>query len=159
VVLASLAIQLVALATPLFTQVVIDKVVVHQTRSTLVTIAVAMALFVLFSSAMTWMRQYLIIHTGNRVDAILGAKVFRHLFRLPIAFFENRPTGTLVARLQGIEDIRQFVAGAAVSLVLDVPFLVVFVAVMFWYSVQLTWIALALLTALVILSALVTPRF
>ena len=159
VLLASLAIQLVGLGTPLFTQVVIDKVVVHQTQSTLITIVVAMAVFVVFSALMTWMRQYLVLHTGNRVDAVLGAKVFRHLLRLPIAFFENRPTGTLIARLQGVEDIRQFVSGAAVSLVLDIPFLVVFVAVMFLYSVPLTLIALGMLVLLVILSLLVTPRF
>lgn len=159
VLIASLAIQLVGLATPLFTQVVIDKVVVHQTRSTLIAVVVAMAIFVLFTATMTWMRQYLVLHTGNRIDAVLGAKVFRHLFRLPIAFFENRPTGTLVARLQGIEDIRQFVAGAAVSLCLDLPFLFVFLAVMFCYSAPLTCIALGMLTALVVVSLLVTPQF
>jgi len=159
VLLASLAIQLVGLATPLFTQVIIDKVVVHQTRSTLWAVGVALAMFMLFSALMTWMRQYLVLHTGNRIDAVLGQDVFRHLLRLPLPYFEKRPTGTLVARLQGIEHIRQFVAGAAVTLLLDCPFLLIFLAVMFWYSWQLTVIALAAMTLIAGLSLAVTPVF
>ena len=83
VVLASLVIQLLALGTPLFTQVIIDKVVVHRTESTLIVIAIGLGVFMVFSSLLSWVRQYLILHTGNRVDAVLGAAVFRHLFRLP----------------------------------------------------------------------------
>jgi subfamily B ATP-binding cassette protein HlyB/CyaB len=76
VLLASAALQIVALATPLFTQAIIDKVVVHRTQSTLIAIGVAMAVFVLFTSLLTWVRQYLVLHTGNRVDAVLGAAVW-----------------------------------------------------------------------------------
>ena len=131
VLLASLSIQLVGLAAPLFTQIIIDKVVVHQSNSTLIVIGVALVMFMLFTSAMTWLRQYLVLHTGNRIDAVLGAQVFRHLLRLPLPYFEQRPTGTLVARLHGVETIREFVSGAAVTLLLDLPFLFVFLAVMF----------------------------
>ncbi len=159
VLLASLAIQVVGLATPLFTQVVIDKVVVHQTESTLWVVGVALLMFMLFSVAMTWMRQYLVLHTGNRIDAVLGQQVFRHLLRLPLVYFEERPTGTLVARLQGMENIRQFLAGAAVTLLLDCPFLLIFLAVMFWYSWQLTLIALGALLLIALLSLAVTPVF
>ena len=159
VLLASLAIQLVGMATPLFTQVIIDKVVVHQTQSTLWAVGVALAMFMLFSALMTWMRQYLVLHTGNRIDAVLGQSVFRHLLRLPLPYFEQRPTGTLVARLQGIENIRQFVAGAAVTLLLDCPFLLIFLGVMFWYSWQLTLIALAAMVLIASLSLAVTPVF
>jgi subfamily B ATP-binding cassette protein HlyB/CyaB len=159
VLLASLVIQLIGLGTPLFTQVVIDKVVVHQTRNTLIVVAVGMFVFMAFSSIMTWMRQYLVLHTGNRIDSVLGSKVFGHLLRLPMLYFENRPTGTLVARLQGVENIRQFVSGAAVTLLLDCPFLVIFLAVMFWYSWQLSLIALGILAIISILSVLVTPVF
>lgn len=159
VIVASLAIQLVALATPLFTQVVIDKVVVHHTRSTLWVVGIALVMFMLFSSIMSWMRQYLVLHTGNRVDAVLGEAVFRHLFRLPMPYFEHRQTGVLVARLHGVEQIREFVAGAAVTLLLDCPFLVIFLAVMFWYSWQLTLIALGILLLIVGLSLGVTPIF
>ena len=157
VLAASLALQVVGVATPLFTQVVIDKVVVHQTTSTLAVVALGLLIFMLFSAAMSWLRQYLVLHTGNRVDAVLGSEVFWHLLRLPMPYFEHRPTGTLTARLHAVETIREFLAGAAVSLLLDLPFLVVFLAVMFWYSWQLTLIAVAGLALIAVLSALVTP--
>jgi ATP-binding cassette, subfamily B, bacterial HlyB/CyaB len=154
---ASLALQIVGLTTPLFTQVIIDKVVVHQTSSTLVLIAVGLFLFMVFSAGMSWLRQYLILHTGNRVDAVLGSEVFWHLLRLPMPYFEQRPTGTLIARLHAVETIREFLAGAAVSMLLDLPFLVVFVGVMLWYSWQLTLIAVLVLGLIALISALVTP--
>lgn len=157
VLLASLLIQLIALATPLGTQVIIDKVIVHQTTSTLVVVAVALAVLLLFNAAMSWLRQYMVLHTGNRVDAVLGSQVFRHLLRLFLPYFERRSTGTLVARLQAVETVREFVAGAAVSLVLDFPFLFVFLAVMFWYSWQLSLIAVGVLGVIVVLSVAVTP--
>jgi ATP-binding cassette, subfamily B, bacterial HlyB/CyaB len=157
VLLASLFIQLVGLATPLFTQVVIDKVVVHQTQSTLIAIAAGLAMFLLFNAGMSWLRQYLVLHTGNRVDAVLGSQVFRHLLCLPLTYFERRPTGTLIARLQAVETIREFMAGAAVTLMLDFPFLLVFVAVMFAYSWQLTLIALGVLGLVAALSVAVVP--
>ena len=153
---ASLVIQLLALGTPLFTQTVIDKVVVHRTESTLLVIAVGMAVFMIFSAILTWVRQYLVLHTGNRVDAVLAAAVFDHLFKLPPRYFENRPTGVIAARFQGVETIREFIASAAVSLVLDLPFLFIFVGVMFWYSAKLTLIALAILA---VISLIVAPKF
>lgn len=159
VLLASVSIQLVGLAVPLFTQVIIDKVVVHQTQSTLIVIGVALVMFMVFTSGMTWLRQYLVLHTGNRVDAVLGSQIFRHLLRLPLPFFEQRTTGVLVARLQGVETIRQFVSGAAVSLLLDLPFLLIFLAVMFFYSWQLSLIALGLLGVIAIMSVAVVPLF
>ena len=157
VLLASLAIQIVGLATPLFTQVVIDKVVVHQTQATLMAIAAGLGIFLVFNAAMTWMRQYLVLHTGNRVDAVLATQVFGHLFRLPLPYFEHRPTGTTVARLQGVETIREFITDAAISFVLDLPFLVVILAVMFVYSWQLSLIALGIVFLLALVSLLVTP--
>lgn len=159
VLLASLAIQLVGLATPLFTQVIIDKVVVHQTHSTLIVLGIGLVMFMLFTSGMSWLRQYLVLHTGNRIDAVLGSQVFRHLLRLPLPYFEHRPTGTLVARLHGVETIREFVSGAAVTLVLDFPFLLIFLAVMFAYSWQLSLIAVGLLGTIAFISFLVAPVF
>lgn len=157
ILIASLAIQLVGLVTPLFTQVIIDKVIVHQTQSTLIAIAAGLVMFMLFNGAMTWLRQYFVLHTGNRIDAVLGSQVFRHLLHLPLPYFEHRPTGTLVARLHGVETVREFISGAAVTLLLDLPFLLIFLAVMFWYSWQLTLIALLLLSLITALSFAVTP--
>ena len=157
VLLASLAIQLMALATPVFTQVVIDKVIVHHTLNTLIVIGIALFVFMAFTAGMSWVRQYLVLHTGNRIDAVLGAQVFEHLFKLPPRYFEHRPTGTLVARIHGVETIREFLSGAAVTLILDVPFLLIFLAIMFYYSWLLTLITLAILGLIVGLSLTITP--
>lgn len=159
ILLASLALQLVGLATPLFTQVVIDKVVVHQTQSTLAAVGAALFFCLLFSAAFTWVRQYLVLHTGNRIDAVLGSRVFAHLLRLPLPYFAARPTGTVVARLHGVETVREFISGTAVTLLLDLPFMTVLLAVMFWYSWQLSLIVLGMLLALSLLSVVVTPLF
>lgn len=158
VLLASLVIQLMALATPLFTQVVIDKVVVHHTQSTLTVIGIALGMFMLFTAVMTWIRQYLVLHTGNRVDAVLGIQVFEHLFKLPTRYFEHRPTGVVVARLHAVEHIREFVSGAAVTLLLDCPFLLIFLGLMFYYSVPLSLVSLGILGLIVGLSFAVSPR-
>ena len=157
VLAASLVLQLVALATPLCTQVIIDKVVVHHSSSTLVVILAALGMFIAFSAALSYARQYLLLHTGNRIDSVLGMRTFEHLLRLPPRYFETRPTGTLVARLHGVETIREFITGAAASVLLDVPFLIVFLAVMFWYSVPLTLIAAALICVLAAASLAITP--
>ena len=156
---ASLLLQLLALGLPLFTQAIIDKVVVHQTESTLIALGIGMAVFLLATAILSWVRQYLVLHTGNRVDAVLGATVVDHLFKLPLRYFQHRPTGIVAARLHGVETIREFVSSAAVTLVLDIPFLLIAVAVMFWYSVPLTLIALGMLGAIALLSTLVAPVF
>ena len=157
VLLASLFIQTIALATPLFTQVIIDKVVVHQTTSTLMVVAAALAMFMLFNAGMGWLRQYLVLHTGNRVDAVLGSEVFRRILHLHLPYFERRPTGVLIARVRAVETVREFLSGAAVSLLLDFPFLLIFVAVMFFYSWPLTLIALGALGLVTLISILVVP--
>ncbi len=157
VLLASLFIQLIALATPLLTQVTIDKVVIHQTLNTLLVIALALVMCLAFNAGMGWLRQYLVLHTGNRVDAVLGSQVFKRLLRLHLPYFEHRPTGTLIARVHAVETIREFMAGAAVTLILDFPFLLVFVAVMFAYSWQLTLIALGILLVITAISIAIVP--
>lgn len=157
VLIASLAIQLVGLAVPICTQIVIDKVVVHHTTSTLVVIGIALFIFMVFSNAIGWVRQYLVLHTGNRIDASLGHKVFSHLLDLPVRYFDHRPTGVIIARVHGVETIREFLSGGLVTLLLDLPFLFVFLAIMFWYSWQLSLIALACLGLISLMSFLVTP--
>lgn len=156
---ASLVLQLLALGLPLFTQAIIDKVIVHQSQSTLVAIAIGMAIFMVATAILTWVRQYLVLHTGNRVDAVLAAHVFEHLFKLPPRYFQHRPTGVVAARLHGVETIREFVSGAAVTLILDVPFMLIAVAIMFYYSVPLTLIALGFLAVIGLLSFMVAPVF
>ena len=159
VLLASFFLQLLSLAFPLITQAVVDKVVVHRTQSTLIVLGTAMGIFVVFSAVLGWVRQYLVLHTGNRVDAVLGASVFDHLFKLPVGYFERRPTGVIAARMQGIETIREFIASAAVTLILDVPFLLIALAVMFVYSVPLTLIVLGILAVIGAMSFFIAPVF
>jgi len=157
VLVASLVMQLIALATPLCTQVVIDKVIVHHAQSTLLVIVAALAMFLVFNAALGYARQYLLLHAANRIDAVLGMRVFEHLLRLPPRYFDQRPTGTLVARLHGVETVREFLTGAAAAALLDVPFILVFVGIMFWYSVPLTLVALGAIAILAALSFAVTP--
>ena len=159
VLVASLVIQLIALVTPLCTQTIIDKVVVHQTVNTLYVIAFALVVFMLFTAILSWVRQYLVIHTGNRIDAALGAAVFSRLFRLPTRYFETRPTGVIAARLHGIESIREFITGAGVTLILDLPFLLIFMGIMFYYSVQLTLITLGIIAIIATMSFFMAPLF
>ncbi|MEP6791750.1 MAG: peptidase domain-containing ABC transporter, partial [Ramlibacter sp.] len=159
VLLASLALQIVALATPLFTQAIVDKVVVHRTQTTLIAIGLVMIIFIVFNAVLGWGRQYLVLHTGNRVDAVLGAAVWEHLLKLPPAYFHHRPTGVVAARLHAVENIREFVSGAAISMVLDLPFLLICVGVMLWYSVLLTVICVAILAVIAVASLVMAPIF
>ena len=157
VLLASAVIQLLGLAAPLCTQVILDKVIAHQSMSTLLVVALALLLIVVFGAALTWIRQYLVIHTGNRIDAVLGSEAFSHLLDLPLTWFERRSTGVLVARLHGVETIREFLTGAAIALVLDLPFLLICLGLMLWYSPLLSAIAVIALAAIVALSGALTP--
>lgn len=159
ILLASLVIQLLALATPLFTQTIIDKVIVHRTQSTLFVVLIGMVVFTVFTTVLSWLRQYLVLHTGNRVDAVLGLEVFERLFKLPPVYFQHRPTGVISARLHGVETIREFIASTAVTLVLDLPFLLIFVFIMLYYSVTLSAIVLGVMLVICIASFLVAPVF
>lgn len=159
VLVASLVIQLLALGLPLMTQAIIDKVVVHRTESTLIALGIGLAIFMVFSSVLSWVRQYLVLHTGTRIDAVLGAHVFRHLVALPPRYFQSRPTGVIAARLHGVEQIRDFLSSAAVSLILDLPFLSICLAIMFFYSVPLTLLVLGILAVIVVASLVVSPVF
>ena len=157
VLLASLAIQLIALATPLFTQVVIDKVIVHQTLNTLTVIGVALGVFIVFSAAMSWVRQYLVLHTGNRVDAVLGTRVFEHLVGLPAPLFRapaDRRARRAAARRRDDPRVRERRGGDAAPRP-AVPR--VFLAIMFYYSWLLTLITLAVLAAIVAMSIAIVP--
>ncbi|MBT9508250.1 peptidase domain-containing ABC transporter [Rhodoferax sp.] len=159
ILLASLVIQLLALATPLFTQTIIDKVIVNRTQSTLVVVLIGMMVFVVFTTVLSWLRQYLVLHTGNRVDAVLGSAVFERLFKLPPLYFQHRPTGVISARLHGVETIREFIASTAVTLILDFPFLLIFVAIMLYYSVALSAIVLGVMLVIAMASFVVAPLF
>ena len=159
VLVASFFLQLFALISPLFFQVVIDKVLVHKGLTTLHVLAVGMLAMVLFETVLGALRTYVFSHTTSRIDVGLGAELFKHLIRLPIAYFEARRVGDTVARVRELETIRQFLTGSTVTLVIDLLFTIVFIAVLFLYSPLLTLIVLATIPFYVALSALVTPMF
>jgi subfamily B ATP-binding cassette protein HlyB/CyaB len=157
VLIASFFLQLFALLTPLFMQVVIDKVLVHKGFTTLHVLAIGMIALALFDAILGGLRTYLFSHTTNRIDVGLGAQLFRHVLALPLAYFEARRVGDTVARVRELEHIRQFLTSHSVTVVLDVLFIVVFLAVMWFYSPLLTLVVMASLPLYAILSVAITP--
>ena len=157
VLIASFFIQLFALITPLFFQVIIDKVLVHQGLTTLDVLCFGLIVISLFDVILNGLRTYVFSHTTNRVDVTLGSKLFNHLLRLPIAFFNSRQVGNTVARVRELDTIREFITGSALTLVIDLAFTVIFFAVMYYYSPTLTWIVLGSIPLYIILSLSITP--
>ncbi|WP_106803726.1 type I secretion system permease/ATPase [Pseudomonas sp. S5D5] len=157
VLLVSFVLQVFALLTPLFFQVVMDKVLVHNGLTTLDVVATGLLGIMIFESALSGLRTYLFAHTASRIDVELGSRLFRHLVNLPLAYFQARRVGDSVARVRELENIRSFLTGNAITVVLDVLFSVVFIAVMFYYSAWLTLIVLLSLPLYFLVSLIVTP--
>ena len=159
VLIVSFFLQLFALVSPLFFQVVVDKVLVHRSLSTLEVLAVGLVAIALFETILGILRTYLFSHTTNRIDVELGARLFRHLLALPIGYFQARRVGDSVARVRELENIRNFLTSSGLTLVIDLFFTSVFIAVLFFYSPLLTWIVLASFPFYVGVSAAATPLF
>ncbi|MBI5329535.1 MAG: type I secretion system permease/ATPase [Betaproteobacteria bacterium] len=157
VLLISFVLQLLALVTPLFFQVVMDKVLVHRGLSTLDVIAIGLTVASLFEVGLSGLRSYVFSHTTSRIDVELGARLYRHLLTLPLGYFRARRTGDSVARVRELENIRQFLTGNALTVVLDLFFSVVFIAVMLYYSVWLTLVVLVSLPVYLLISIAITP--
>jgi ATP-binding cassette, subfamily B, bacterial HlyB/CyaB len=153
----SVFLQLFALVSPLFFQVVMDKVLVHRGTTTLDVLIIGLVVVMVFESALTALRSYVFSHTTSRIDVELGSRLYRHLLALPLAYFESRRVGDTVARVRELENIRSFLTGNALTLVLDLVFSAVFVAIMLAYSVKLTLIVLLSLPLYFGLSLLVVP--
>lgn len=153
----SLVLQLIALATPLFFQVVMDKVLVNHAMKTLNVIAVGLICATLFEAALSGIRTWVFAHTSSKIDVELGARLFRHLLALPLAWFQARRVGDSVARIRELENIRAFLTGNAVTLVMDLAFSFVFLGVMLWYSAWLTLIVVVSIPLYVLLSIVFTP--
>ena len=155
--IASLFVQLFGLATPIFFQLVVDKVLVHKGMSTLVVLVVGMVTLGLFETVLQFLRTYTLSHTTNRIDVELGRRLFHHLFRLPLAYFETRPAGQTVARMRELETIRGFLTGQGLTSLLDLVFTLVFIAVMFVYSVKLTLVVLVSIPVYVVIATAIRP--
>lgn len=157
VLAVSFVLQLFALVTPLFFQVVMDKVLVHRGFTTLDVIAVGLLVVSIFEVTLTSLRSYVFAHTTSRIDVELGARLFSHLLGLPLAYFAARRVGDSVARVRELENIRSFLTGNAITLVLDLLFSVVFLAVMLNYSGWLTLIVIVSLPCYFVISLFITP--
>jgi subfamily B ATP-binding cassette protein HlyB/CyaB len=157
VFIASFFLQLFALVTPLFYQVVMDKVLVHNGLTTLDVIAIGLVSIAVFDVVLGGLRTYVFSHTTSKIDVELGARLFRHILALPMAWFESRRVGDTIARVRELENIRNFLTGQALTSVLDLLFTVVFLAVMFHYSAWLTLIVVLSLPVYALISAAITP--
>ena len=157
VFLASFFLQIFALITPLFFQVVIDKVLVHRGLATLDVLVVGLIAVSLFEVVLGALRTYVFAHSTSRVDVELGARLFRHLTHLPIAYFEARQAGHSVARVRELETIRNFLTGSALTLVIDLFFTFVFFAVMWLFSPLLTLIVMGSIPFYIAIAVVVTP--
>ena len=150
VVAATFFIQIMAIVFPLITQVIIDKVIGNNGYSTLTVIGTAMVLFFAMQSLLTALKTYILNHTTNKLDAILGTRLFRHVIALPLPYYEKRRVGEVLLRMDMLEKVRSFFTGAGLTTVLDALFSFVFVAFMLWYSVPLTLIALSIVPLYVV---------
>jgi subfamily B ATP-binding cassette protein HlyB/CyaB len=159
VLVASFFLQLFALVSPLFFQVVIDKVLVHRSMSTLDVLAIGLIAIALFEAILGFQRTYLFSHTTNRIDVELGARLFRHLLALPISYFQARRVGDSVARVRELENIRNFLTSSGLTLAIDLFFTTVFIAALFFYSPLLAWIVVVSLPVYVAISVAATPLF
>jgi ATP-binding cassette, subfamily B, bacterial HlyB/CyaB len=159
VLIASFFLQLFGVVSPLFFQVVIDKVLVHRSMSTLDVLVVGLVSLTLFEAVLGTLRTYVFAHTTNRIDVELGSRLFRHLMALPIAYFQARRVGDSVARVRELENIRQFLTSSALTLGIDLLFTFVFLAVMLYYSVSLTFVVLASFPVYIGISVGAAPLF
>jgi subfamily B ATP-binding cassette protein HlyB/CyaB len=155
----SLLLQLLGLATPLFTQVIIDKVLVHRSLNTLDIMILGMLVLNSFSVWITALRSYLFTHTTSKIDAVLSSQLFRHVTSLPLSYFDKWQAGDVVSRLGELEKIRSFMTGVGLTIVLDIVFAVVYIVIMFMYSSYLSVIVLMALPIYLILQLIVTPIF
>lgn len=155
--IASLFIQLFGLITPIFTQLILDRVVVQRSQLTLMAVGLGLVIFGVFRVAMTGLRQYLLDHTANKVDLALIVGFIRHTLRLPLGFFESRYVGDIISRIQENRKIQRFLTGEALSMLLDLLTVFIYVGLMFWYSWQMALLALAIVPPFFILALIATP--
>ena len=157
VLLISFVLQLIGLATPLFFQVVMDKVLVNHAMKTLNVIAIGLVIATVFEALLTGIRTYVFANTSSKIDVELGASLFRHLLNLPIAYFQVRRVGDSVARIRELENIRNFLTGNAITLVMDLMFSFIFLAVMLMYSAPLTLVVAISIPVYMAISMVFTP--
>ena len=159
VLAASCLLQIFTLITPLFTQVIIDKVLVHKGLSTLDVLMTGLIIIAVFQMVLGYLRTYIFTVLTNKVDVVLGARLYNHIVSLPLRYFESRRVGETVARVKELETIRSFVSGSSLVLIIDTAFCFIFIIAMFWYSPLLCLVAIALIPFMVLLNLVATPIY
>ena len=159
VLLAVFTVQILGILTPVMTQVVVDKVLVHRSMSTLNVLTIGIAIVYVYELILSLAKNYVFTHTTNRIDVMLSYRLFRHLFALPLKYFESRRVGETVARVRELDSIRNFLTGTPLSSMIDLIFIIVYIVVLFCYSKMLTVIVLCSIPVYAVLSAVVTPLF
>ncbi len=157
VFIASFFVQLFGLANPLMIQVIIDKVIVQNSQDTLQVLGIFLLIIALFEAILSTLRTYLFVDTTNRIDMSLGSEIIDHLLRLPLRYFEKRPVGEISTRVNELENIRQFMTGTALTVVLDSIFSVVYIVVMIIYSPVLTMVALGIIPIFILMTVIFSP--
>lgn len=158
VMVGSFIVQLFGLVTPLFTQVILDKVIVHRSLITLDVLAFAFVTVMIFEMVLNFTRKYIFVHTASKIDAKLGAKLFKHLFSLPFPYFETRKVGDIISRVRELDQIRSFITNKSVSVIIDLFFSVVFIGMMFLYSFKLSFLVLCFVALITVLYLIITPE-
>jgi ATP-binding cassette subfamily B protein len=153
----SILIQIFGLITPLFTQLLLDRVVVQRSSLTLTAVGLGLLFFSLFRVAMTGLRQYLLSHTANRIDLALIVGFINHTFRLPLSFFESRFVGDIISRVQENRKIQRFLTGDALSIILDFMTVFIYLGLMFWYSWKMAMLVLVIVPPFVLIAIIATP--
>lgn len=159
VLAASFLLQVFTLITPLFTQVIIDKVLVHKGLSTLDVLMTGLIIIAVFQMVLGYLRTYIFTVLTNKVDVVLGARLYNHIVSLPLRYFESRRVGETVARVKELETIRSFISGSSLVLIIDTSFCFIFIIAMFWYSPLLCLVAIALIPFMVLLNLIATPIY
>jgi subfamily B ATP-binding cassette protein HlyB/CyaB len=159
VLVASFFVSLLGLVRPLVFMLVIDKVLVSKSYDTLVVVISAMALLAIFEAILQYLRAYTLNHTSNRIDVELGARLFAHLIRLPIAYFERRPAGIIVTRARELETVRRFMTDQGLLSAIDMLFIFIFIGVMFLFSAPLTWVVILFAPLYVLIGGLMRPAY
>jgi ATP-binding cassette subfamily B protein len=154
VIIAALAMHVLALAVPLFFQIVIDKVLVHMIVATLTVLAIGVVASNIFNAAFNWLRGYFLLRASSRIDIRLARTTFRHLMALPIGFFERSLAGVITRHMQQAAQIREFLTGRLLMTLLDLPALIVFLPILAYYSIALTGIVVGITLLLAIAIAL-----
>ncbi len=159
VLISALAVQLLGLFSPIMTQVVIDKVLVHNSLTTLDVLAVGLLIIIFFELFIGVAKTFVFTNTTSKIDVILSTRLYKHLHNLPLRYFESRRVGDTIARVKELENIRRFLTGTPLTSLLDVVFIIVYILVMLFYSVKLTLIVLGSMPVFIIMSAIATPIF